>query len=307
MNWYRITLALRSPTGTPWQADTIFGHLCWALRYLRGEAALKEFLDRYRQGQPPLLLSSGFPGDLLPRPLTFRLPEDGRNGVDALSKAKALEKAQKLRKQAFVTHHDFEQALQGQLFEPEPVKDPVKKHVATKNQINRLTSTTGGEGQLFPFVEYWVRRVTVYAKVAQDFQEETLAEMLSLFQHMGYGKRSSVGYGSISGIKLETFQGFSVPVNANAFVTLSPFVPAAGDPTNGYWQTRTKYGKLGEEWATSPNPFKRPILMLTEGSVFFDQSPREWYGRLVVDVSDLPEVVHYGYALPVPLFVLRDS
>ena len=38
---YRLTLAPASSFLTPLQSDTLFGHLCWALRNQRGEGALE--------------------------------------------------------------------------------------------------------------------------------------------------------------------------------------------------------------------------------------------------------------------------
>ena len=58
----------KAATLTPWQADTIFGHLCWTMRHNAGESELVSFLEHYRQNDPPVLLSNGFPAGLLPRP-----------------------------------------------------------------------------------------------------------------------------------------------------------------------------------------------------------------------------------------------
>lgn len=57
---YRVTFRLKSSLGTPLQADTIFGHICWAIRYLEGERALTDFLAAY-ESEPPLLVSDGLP------------------------------------------------------------------------------------------------------------------------------------------------------------------------------------------------------------------------------------------------------
>ena len=38
---HRITLTPRSPWRTPWQADTLFGMLCWACARAEGPAALR--------------------------------------------------------------------------------------------------------------------------------------------------------------------------------------------------------------------------------------------------------------------------
>jgi len=69
MKTYRVRLGLDSASLSAWQSDTIFGHLCWTVRYEEGEEALGEFLAPFLAGEPPLVLSNGFPGDLLPRPV----------------------------------------------------------------------------------------------------------------------------------------------------------------------------------------------------------------------------------------------
>src|SRR5262245_45646177 len=77
MGIYRVTLEPYSAFRTPLQSDTIFGHLLWALRYqggAEGQANLGAFLQRYRQGDPPLLASAGFPEGTLPVPILKAAP-----------------------------------------------------------------------------------------------------------------------------------------------------------------------------------------------------------------------------------------
>lgn len=64
-----------------------------------------------------------------------------------------------------------------------------------------------------------------------------------------------------------------------------------------------KYGKLGGEYTFSRNPFKKPLIMLTAGSVFrVQQSVKPFYGRMIEGIApSKPEVVHYGYAFSVPI------
>jgi CRISPR-associated protein Csm4 len=89
---------------------------------------------------------------------------------------------------------------------------------------------------------------------------------------------------------------------ANGFVSLSNFIPAPTDPTDGRWGLLTKRPKLGDEWAAGGNPFKRRLLFLEAGSCFRAAPPRPWYGRMVEGVAlDRPEVVQYGLAYTVPM------
>ena len=296
MNWYKVTLSLAGPTGTPWQADTIFGHLCWVLRHRHGESALQQFMEPFLRGQPSFLISDGFPSGLLPRPLSHTTPHHDT--------PQALREQREARKLAYLAEQDFLRALRGESFIPQPPKQDASlssSRVTTKNQISRLTGTTGQGGQLFSFIEYWTPRVTIYLRI-RDGNDAQVRELFQGLAQAGYGKRKSVGYGAITSHTFEPFDGFPAPQGANAFVSLSPFVPAATDPTEGRWRTMVKYGRLGEEFALDENPFKRPLLMLTAGSVFFDTPVREFYGRMVSGMSLVhPEVVQYGYALPVPM------
>ena len=141
--------------------------------------------------------------------------------------------------------------------------------------------------------------VTVYALVHPDWSD-LLGRCAAYIQATGYGKRKSVGYGAIRELTMEPFEGFGEVDGQNGFVTLSNFVPAAGDPTRGFWSTLVKRGKLAEDYANLVDAFKRPVVMLTAGSCFYDDPVRPWYGRMVGGVHpDLPQVVQYGFALSV--------
>src|SRR3989339_1107218 len=69
MKNYRIKIKLKSPIITPFMADTIFGHIAWALRYLYGIDFLNEFLIEYYD-TPPLVISNGFPEGFISKPCT---------------------------------------------------------------------------------------------------------------------------------------------------------------------------------------------------------------------------------------------
>ncbi len=60
MRELRIRLRLRSSYITAFHADTLFGHLCWAIAYRHGEEAVGALLAAYADS-PPLLISDGFP------------------------------------------------------------------------------------------------------------------------------------------------------------------------------------------------------------------------------------------------------
>ncbi|MFW0861811.1 MAG: type III-A CRISPR-associated RAMP protein Csm4 [Dethiobacter sp.] len=302
MKLYKVTYKLRSATASSWHADTIFGHLCWALRYHEGEDSLKDFLQEYEEGRPPLIVSNGFPLDYLPRPIMTPLPFKPADKIER--QFEDFKQRKMAGKGEYLTLEEFNRALNGEPVLPKEEnilkrKEQISSPRTTlKNQINRLTATTGGEGQLFDFEEYFWPRVSIYARIADEFIDQA-RKLFETIAPTGFGKRKSVGYGAIESMEFDEFDGFKTPSNANGFVTLSNFVPAGNDPVKGAWQTIVKYGKLGEEYANRGNPFKRPLLMLTAGSTFYDAPCKEYYGRMIHKVSSYPEVVQYALALPI--------
>ncbi len=332
MKTYRVTLTLRAPAASAWQADTIFGHLCWLLTWRYGEAAFKQWLELYQQQTPPLLLSDGFPGELLPRPVPPPPPDKEEHKAEGMKNADARKKLKGIE---WLTLAEFDAIRQGQPFAASAEGDKIREQlglprVTFKNQISRLTGTTGEEGNLYPFVEevFWKpleqsetltfqNKITIYLRIAdQDFpvadsdgktkilsMETLVRQLFDDLVATGYGKRKSVGYGEIEQCEWLSFNcGFAPIADANAFVSLSHFVPAKDDPREGQWRVNVKYGKLGGEFAL-PNPFKHPLIMLMPGSWFATLTPdKAWYGRLVPDiVHDRPDIVQYGYAFALPM------
>lgn len=301
METYRVRLKLRAATGTPWHADTVFGHLCWQLRYQEGQAAVEELLELYRLGEPPLVLSDGFPGtpDLLPRPL---LPLGARAGTAGPLAAQREEarRQKDARDVAWLTPDEFRRVAAGEAVLPAPKSVPSATGTL-KNQINRATATTGGAdedaaGHLYEFEELYWPEVAVYARVAEgclDLAQRLFAGLAA----SGYGRRKSIGYGEIESVSWEPCDDFAPPPGANGFVSLSHFVPAGDDPTDGWWRLRMKYGRLGEAASAETPPFKRPLVQLAPGATFRAEPVRPWYGRLVEGVHPArPEVVQYGLA-----------
>jgi len=299
MKWYRIKFKAKSWFSTEWQADTIWGHLCWEMKHLHGERKLVDFIASYNTQQPPLLVSNGFPDDLLPRPILPQVPLDSK--AELAQQKEQLKRQKDAKEVTYFNHEEFNRVLKGGIVYPS-LKAKVKQRVTLKNQINRITNTTSaGEGTLYSFEEYHCDAITIYTKIADGFKD-TAQELFKHLTKAGYGKRKSVGYGWLEMLDFEPFSGFASPADANAFVSLSNFVPAAHDPTHGYWSIFVKYGKLGEEYASSANPFKKPLLMFAAGSVFRDFPVHDYYGRLVAGLSlSHQEAVQYGFALPVPM------
>jgi len=304
LKWFRVKFKLKGWGASAWQSDTIFGHLCWGMRYAQGEDKLRDFLRLYEDGTPPLLVSNGFPEELLPNPITPP-PMLGKT-LSLAEQREEFRRYKEVRGSKYLTLAEFSCAINGEMVTPSPETEPKgQTRVTLKNQINRLTSTTGEGGQLYNFEEYYWPEVSIYLKVQDDFVE-TARQLFQYVADTGYGKRKSIGYGQIESMSFESFAGFKQPQKANGFVTLSNFVPAADDPTKGSWNMIVKYGKMGEEWASEDSAFKKPLLMMEAGSTFLDSSCRDYYGCLVRNLSPTyNQAVQYAFALPVPMLLTQ--
>lgn len=343
MDLYRIDLRPRGPWLTPWHADTIAGSLCWQLRRQAGEAALGELLERCRAGQPPFVLSDAFPADHLPRPLcVFRLIRR-LSDQDALAQAQAdgarrdvgatcpvcratspppatpqearfrLDRA--WRRRELIPQADFEHIRAGRLppcaaqGTDSPLKAPEHPFRAVARlhaTVDRRTGTSLQEGGLREEEETWldprVGHLTIYARVQPDWT----AQLENLFRALaaaGFGKKKSSGMGAFTLVSFARCNDFAPCPQANAFISLSHFAPAAADPTEGDYGLIVKHGRLGEEFALGEQPFKRPLVLLVPGSCLrTGGAPREWYGRAVAGLAPgQPGVLQLAFALALPM------
>ncbi len=309
MKTWRIQLNVPSGFITPWHADTMFGHLCWVAERHDGFSGFKGaagLIELYRSGgTPPFILSDGFPGNWLPAPATLRTLFEPVSGIPAGKDDYAVIKnAKKLR---YLTEGQFQQFCLGHRFDLEKNDSkPLHSRVTLHNQIDRVSNTTGSDGSgLFEQQEQFVRDsiISVYAHCAAGVEQD-LQRLFELMAQSGYGKKRTSGKGAFTVAAFEPYHGFELPEGAagNGFVTLSHFVPAADDPSDGAWKVRVKYGKLGDEKTFCGNPFKKPLIMLQPGAVFKTATPpKQWYGKLVDNISFIPDdgLVQYGYGFAV--------
>ncbi|MGD9099611.1 MAG: hypothetical protein PVF45_03960 [Anaerolineae bacterium] len=314
---FRARLRPRSATLSPWQADILFGHLCWLIRYAEGRAAVDDFLADYHRGRPPLLFSNGFPGDCLPRPLGPAPP--GERGPTKAAQVRAMQAAKADKDIRWLSLDEFNACRRGERVALGQRPQVLSRRTVLKNQINRLTGgTTPVEGQdegghLYAADELVFvdasgvspvgLDVSIYVKARDEALAARAEKLLKCLSRSGYGAKKSAGYGHFALASWERFTDFDeAPPDADGFISLSNWTPARGDPTQGFYATMVKYGKLGESLAVSENPFKFPLLMFKAGSSFYAGAPiRDWYGRLVADIAPAaPHVVQYGYAFAVP-------
>lgn len=300
---YRIALKLRSLAGTPWQADTVLGNLAWLEVLHGGDVEVASFLAPFVAGDPPIVLSDGFPEGLLPRPLFHR---ETVRAKDLASYAK--ERIE--RKAEFIRAKNFDLIRRGKAVEVEPVTSPWVELEILHASISRKTGTTSAEaGNLFSSQTWTISSnveeagntvINIYALCKEGWRDR-LAMLFQDLSLVGFGRDKSIGMGQVELLQIDPWHGFSSFEGADGFIALSSFVPAENDPTDGNWAVNVKYGKLGEN-AGGGNPFKRPFIQLKPGAVFYTGTkPRPYYGRTLKNLAPgFPESLQLCYCLSVP-------
>lgn len=327
MTTYRIKLYPLGPWATPFQADTLFGHLAWIVRKTKGESELEDFLMPFRDGSPNFLLSDAFFGDNLPFPqiapdLMGKL-EGEYSDFKSFKKERDLSytnfkalisdnpsEALKVAFDAFVEkrNHSNKEISSG-IDKKSSLCDQVNLH----NSIDRRTFTTPSEGGLYPLKETFCSPgdyLTLYVRCESDMAKR-LYDLLVILGEIGYGKKRTIGRGAFE-IKEAGFEPVEgLDYSGGDFVTLAPFIPENGqiDLDKSRYSLRLKKGRLGEDFANNGHPFaKRPFQMIAPGSVIKPASDNQKvFGRALGKEVDLipggegvlEKVIHYAYAFPV--------
>ncbi len=304
MRTYLIELSVASGFITPWHSDTIFGHLCWAAERhdvfdtFTGAAGL---IDLHKGGNPPLILSDAFPTGFLPAPADLKeFFYQRRKGELDTDKYSFLKKVKGIE---YITLDQFRSYQRGELFELGESDAQIISAFTLHNQINRLTNTTGEEGSLFELEERFVKggKLNIYARIREGFEKDA-NRLFELFASGGFGRKKSSGKGAFKILGIREFDNLDGVEEPGRYLSLSHFVPAQSDPTEGVYKVMVKYGKLGEERSVGGNPFKKPLLMIRPGAVFTTDNFRPYYGRMVENITYFnSEVVQYCFAFAVPV------
>lgn len=290
MLWFRLRARLLAPLATPPQADTLFGHLCWALRYRDGEEALGEFLARYDRA-PPLVLSELFPEGWLPLPALDYPPACEVAGKPKLRWVRA------------------ERVLGGRILDgslrqgqPEQAQAGVMH-----NQIDRLTGRPR-EGGLFSREETWYPRdqgLEMYLLADTPATAAWAADLMAGALRLGFGADKSTGRGAME-VDAAGLEPFTPPGLGGRRLALAGFFPRPGECTDLRGDTLTKFGRLGGHFANSPNPatgtvrpFKKPVVLFRAGATC-EEGAADHAGQLFAGVHADPRIRHYAYAPLLP-------
>ncbi len=309
MNLYKAELKVKSALGTDLAADTMFGHICWAMYYKDGEEHLQKFLCAMESPSPPLILSDPFPSGFLPVPVTVGPTKNQQSKNDSV---KDIVRQKLISCRLFEDIKDcisgdsvFQQLIHQAKSQDESRID--KKHIETclmpHNHVNRLGGGTIGGGVFFTEEQFWAADKNTFDMyvMSAEYTDKMIQDILHTALKCGYGRDKSTGKGVI---EVASVKPASLPKadSPNAVMLLGPCVPAANDPVDGFWRIKAKAGRLGGHWAVTYSPFKRTLMMLQPGSILLTDKPRPYYGQMVHNVHpELNEVVHYGIAPALPV------
>lgn len=277
---YKATIRAESNFATPLKGDTLFGQLCWNIRYLNGEHRLKGLLKNY-ENDPFCIVSDALVKDHLPKPkapMTFL----GEN---------ADEKKQNRKKQ-WLEHKDF---FARKFINAKEIDEYEVVNIV-HNSINYKTGRTEGE-QFSPYAveELSFTKKDIYFLI-EDSAVDIVKKAFNLMGIDGFGKDKNIGKGRFS---IESFEKYEPPIKKSKYyVALSPFCANGIKAKNIYYDTFVRFGKLGMERAFT-NPFKKPLILADRGALIEFEEPKElqFIGRGIKDIASFEDVVHQGYAI----------
>lgn len=290
MKLYKTTITPTSNFATTLKGDTLFGQMCWVLRYKFGNERLAEMLKEYEK-KPFLIVSDGFAKGYLPKP---KMPGS------LLGEEAGDKKAN--RKKIWLKPEDLESGNFTAAGTDEEISRKDASIVTIRNSINYKTFATGDEGNFAPYgdKEIYLSQKDLYFLLDEEqLDMSELKESFTLLSQMGYGKDSTIGKGRFDIGELEEVKSNTA---SKTFMTLSPFSPQNMEYEDIYYEPFTRFGKSGAGRANT-NPFKKPILLADTGAVVDFKSKQELkhIGKAIKNISTYSDIVHQGYSIVVPI------
>ncbi len=285
--YFVVSIEIVSPISTPLLADTIWGHICWGIKYYESEESLKKFLKTYETKTPKLIISDAFFKNSLPAPMLTPLISE-KLTKEQLKELKSKKRIKYIPKDTFLTDNKISiNSLKLTDFN-------IIKTERLRNTINRLTNTTRENGGLYEVEEIWFKDKVFEIYVISYLDKKEIFKYFDYGLSIGFGKDASTGKGIINVIDVKEI---NLPQSGNRVMALANFVPSEQDKVKDlYADVFTKYGKLGGEFAVNSNPFKKPIVMFKTGATFSLEEKKFFVGTLLSNIHKNLEIKHYAFA-----------
>ena len=289
MKLYKTTFNPISNFATSLKGDTLFGQICWAIRYTFGNDKLESLLSTY-ETSPFLVVSDGFAKGYVPKP---SLPSNllgENNDLKKENRKKVWLKLEELQ------NGDFLKALKD-----EDVLNINKTTIVVKNSLNYKTFSTDDSGVFSPYgeSETIISPRDIYFLIdTNTFSLEELKQTIETLSLMGYGKNTSIGKGFF---EFDDFEEIELMNSSKTFMTLSPVILNNQNIKNCYYEPFTRFGKHSS--GIDVNPFKKPILLANTSAVIsFESEYSKFYmGKAIKGHSSDEKTVHQGYSIIIPI------
>jgi CRISPR-associated protein Csm4 len=303
-----LTFALRPRTAfaTPLLGDTLFGHLCWAIRNGWGEARLIDLLEGYTAGHPFLVTSDAFPTGYLPIPA---LPGNAWSGLPTTAKDR-----KDLKKIVWFPVNLLPHPLDSWKIQAKHLcaaSADFSARPQPRNSLNRLTNTTGKGDGFSPYTvrQHWFSRDAVldlHVRLNESrFTAADLTSALAAIGHAGFGKDANVGLGKFD-LDAPHENLMLAQAQPDAWLTLAPCAPQgmAWHAARCFYRPFTRYGRHGDAAARQASPFKAPLLLAATGALLAPREEHDWsrgftgqgLGGAGSISTTLPATIHQGYA-----------
>lgn len=294
MKLYMTTITPISNFATSLKGDTIFGQMCWALRFALGNEKLTQLLSDYATS-PFMIISDGFPAGFLPKP-TMPSALLGENNDD-----KKLN-----RKKIWLTADELTKGMFSNAKTDREIGNKNISIATIKNSLNYKTFITDDSGAFAPYSEEESALSPREIYILLDESKLTMVEfkkVFELFTQMGFGKNTTIGKGFFV---FSDFKEVAWSHISKRFMTLSPCSLENQDFTNTYYEPFVRFGKHGASLANK-NPFKTPLLLADTGAVVCLEKEQNlsYIGKAIQGYSANSETVHQGYAIVIPIGAIK--
>lgn len=318
MKLHRFNIRPLSPWSIPLNGDTLCGLLLWRIAESYDGAKCAQYIEAFRSGKPPFVVSSAMPKDMLPMPslppvasayfislisahgITEEKLIAGRKALASLSKTKWMpvdiwQGISRNLSAASIFSWYWEnicESLHADSFEPGKI---VYEAHASPN-INQANT--------------FFRRVTWFGNTVFHIYARTedpawLLHLLATVGNLGFGAGASTGNGRFEVELDENFDTATLDFtdfspNTCSFL-LSPCAGKNMSTIEGWYRLKVKRGKAGLGMSY---PYKNPILYICEGAIM----RRLPLGPYVIDnIQPCSSVAQIMEPLTLPCILAEDA
>jgi len=183
------------------------------------------------------------------------------------------------------------------------IKPSVKTELVQKNSIDRLTMSTGEEGETFYLQEHFTSPAFKLHFLIKTDNIDFLKPVFRYLEDKGIGGNRSTGKGRF---KIEGLNEVTIGDNSSRnFITLSKYIPDVSEINRNsqsmYYEIFPWRSKIDSEYEFKGDDiWKYKVMYLKEGSCLEAKMRKEFYGRMpIVKEINGQKIYQNGIAFPV--------